>query len=131
MSLTLLGATALLQGDLETARRSVTESLHLGWAMKDRRSAFTIGVLACLRAVDGDAQHAVMLAGAASALHESSGRPPPKLWGDFMSPFLQPAREALAAEAARSAWDAGRRLDYGDAMELALGMVSTPAGSSA
>ena len=131
MSLTLLAATALLQGDLETARRSVTESLDLGWAMKDRRSAFTIGVLACLRAVDGDAERALMLAGAASSLHEGIGRPPPKLWGDFMAPFLQPAREALGPEAAGSAWDAGRRLDYGEAMELALGMVQTPAGSSA
>lgn len=127
MSLTFLAAVALLQGDVETTRRSVAESLELGRVMSDRRAAFTIDVLACLTASESDAERALMLAGAASALHEGSGNTPPRIWDDFMSPYLQPAREALGPEAARTAWDAGRRMDYVDALQLALRTVSKTA----
>ena len=125
MSLTFLAAVALLQGDNATTRRSVAESLELGRTMSDRRAAFTMDVLACLSAIEGGAERAVLLAGAASALHEGSGNTPPRIWDDFMSPYLQPAREALGPDGARSAWEAGRRMDYEDALQMALSTVAT------
>ena len=131
MSLTFLAAVALLQGDAETTRRSVAESLNLGLTLSDRRAAFTMDVLACLTAVGGRADLALLLAGAASAMHEGSGNTPPPVWDEFMSPYLQPARTALGPEAARSAWDAGRRMDFDEGLQLALGSVARPATSSA
>jgi predicted ATPase/class 3 adenylate cyclase len=123
MSLTFLAAVALMQGDAETTRRSVAESLELERTMSDRRAAFTMDVLACLTAVEGGAERALLLAGAASALHEGSGNTPPPVWDDFMSPYLQPARQTLGPKGARSAWDDGRRMDYDDALQLALSTV--------
>jgi predicted ATPase len=129
MALTFLAAVALLQGDTETTRRSVAESLELGRTMSDRRAAFTMDVLACLTALEGGAERALLVAGAASGVHEGSGNTPPPVWDDFMSPYLQPARQALGPEAARSAWDVGRRMDFDEALRLALSTVSAPAGS--
>ena len=124
MALTFLAAVALLQGDAETTRRSVAESLELGRRLSDRRTAFTMDVLACLTAVEGGAERAVCLAGAASAIHESTGNTPPPVWDDFMSPYLQPARKALGQSEAQSAWEAGRRMDFDDAVQLAQSTVS-------
>src|SRR6202011_4442057 len=73
MSLTYLAGVALLQGDLATARRCVGESLELGLAMRDRRSAFSLDVLACLTGFDGNMERALILAGAGSATHGGSG----------------------------------------------------------
>ena len=123
-SLTFLAAVTLLQGDSQTARRSIAESLELGRALSDRRVAFAIDVLACLTAVEGGAQRALLLAGAASALHQASGNTPPRVWDDFMSSFLQPARDAVGPETAQSATEAGRRMDYDEALQLALSTVS-------
>jgi predicted ATPase/class 3 adenylate cyclase len=130
MSLTFLAAVALGRRDLDTARRSVAESLELGRTMRDRRSAFTIDVLACLIAFDGRMERALTLAGASSAMHEGSGNTPPRAWDAFLSVFLQPAREALGPEAASSVWAAGRRMDYDEAVALAQATVSTTASSS-
>jgi hypothetical protein len=60
-------------------------------------------------------------------MHEGSGNTPPGAWDAFLSVFLQPAREALGPEAAGSAWNAGRRMDYDEALALAV-TVSTTAG---
>lgn len=130
MALTFLAAVALLQGDAETTRRSVAESLELGRTLSDRRTAFTMDVLACLTAVEGGAERALCLAGAASAIHESTGNTPPPVWDDFMSPYLRPAREALGQSVAQSAWEAGRRMDFDGAIHLAQSTVSTPSTSS-
>jgi hypothetical protein len=81
-------------------------------------------VLACLIAVEGGAERALRLAGAAAALHESSGNTPPRVWDDFMSSFLQPARDAVGPQTVKSAGEAGRRMDYEEALQLALSTVS-------
>jgi predicted ATPase/class 3 adenylate cyclase len=123
-SLTFLAAVTLLQGDSQTARRCIVESLELGRALRDRRVAFAIDVLACLTAVEGGAERALLLAGAASALHDSSGNTPPRVWDDFMSSFLQPARDLLDPQTAESASETGRRMDYEEALQLALSTAS-------
>ena len=124
MSLTYLAGVALMQGDLATARRAVGESLELGLAMRDRRAAFSLDVLACVTGFDGNMERALILAGAGSALHEGSGNTPPQIWSDLMSAFVQPARDALGEQAARAAWETGRRMEYDEALQLALGTVS-------
>ena len=123
-SLTFLAAVTLLQGDAQTARRCIAESLELGRTLSDRRVAFAIDVLACLTAAEGDAERAVLLAGAASAMHESSGNTPPRVWDDFMSSFLERARDAVGPQTVQAASEAGRRMDYEEALRLALGTVS-------
>lgn len=123
-SLTFLAAVTLLQGDTQTARRCVSESLELGRTLSDRRVAYAIDVLACLTAVDGGHERALLLAGAADAIHESSGNTPPRVWDEFMSSFLEPARKTVGPHTAQSAGEAGRRMDYDEAVQLALSTVS-------
>lgn len=123
-ALTFLAAVALLQQDYATARRSINESLELGRRLRDRRVAFTIDVLACLSAVEGAAEPALMLSGAAARLHESSGNTPPRVWEEFISAYLAPARSAVPADVGQAAREAGRRLGYDEALELAITTVS-------
>lgn len=120
MALTFLAAVALLEGDLEAARRCITEALEIGRALRDQRVAFSLDVLACLAALEGHAERAVQLGGAGSAMHEANGNTPPETWSQSVTRLLEPAREALGQETAKAAWEAGRRMDFDDAMEFAL-----------
>ena len=126
MSLTFLAAVALLQSDAETARRCIVESLEIGRALRDRRAAWSLDVLACLTALEGDSERALQLAGAGSAMHEASGNTPPAPWEAFVSPHVRLARSALDPEVARTAWEAGRRMGFDEALEFAMGGVNTP-----
>ena len=126
MSLTFLAAVALLQSDAETARRCIVESLEIGRALRDRRAAWSLDVLACLTALEGDSERALQLAGAGSAMHEASGNTPPAPWEAFVSPHVRLARSALDPEDAGTAWEAGRRMGFDEALEFAMGGVNTP-----
>jgi len=126
MSLTFLAAVALLQSDVETARRCIVESLEIGRALRDRRAAWSLDVLACLTALEGNSERALQLAGAGSAMHEASGNTPPAPWEAFVSPHVRLARSALDPEVARTAWEAGRRMGFDEALEFAMGGVNTP-----
>src|SRR5207247_477394 len=53
MPLTFLAAVALLEGDFDTARRSIVESLEIGRTLRHRRAARSLDVLACLYALEG------------------------------------------------------------------------------
>ena len=126
MSLTFLAAVALLQADVATARRSIVESLEIGRAIRDRRAAWSLDVLACLTTREGNLERALQLAGAGSAMHEASGNTPPAPWEAFVSPHVQLARHGLDPEVARMRWEAGRRMAFDEALEFALATVSTP-----
>jgi predicted ATPase/class 3 adenylate cyclase len=126
MSLTFLAAVALLQSDVETARRSIVESLKIGQALRDRRAAWSLDVLACLTVLDGKSERALQLAGAGSAMHEASGNTPPAPWDAFVSPHIQLARSALGTALAAMAWEAGRRMSFDEALEFAIGGVGAP-----
>ena len=121
--LTYLAAVALLQNDVETARHSIMESLEICRALGDRRAAWGLDVFAWLTALEGDPARALQLAGAASALHEASGNKPPAAWVRSVTPQVERAREALDIDAARGAWDAGRRMSFDEALEFALSEV--------
>jgi len=123
MPLTFLAAVALLQSDVETARPSIVESLQIGRALRDRRAAWSLDVLAWLTAFEGHAERALQLAGAGAAMHEASGNRPPAAWIASVTPAVQRAREALGEPRAQAAWEAGRRMSFDDALEFALGGV--------
>jgi len=125
ISLTFLAAVALLQGDVDTARRCVVEGLEIGRELTDRRAAWSLEVLACLAALEGLPERALQLAGAGSAMHQASGNTPPEAWDRFQAAFLQPARSSLGTKAATTAWDAGREMDFDEALEFALSKKMT------
>jgi non-specific serine/threonine protein kinase len=124
MSLTFLAAVALLQGDAATAQRCIAESLEIGRALRDRRAAWSLDVLACLTTREGNLERALQLAGAGSAMHEASGNTPPAPWEAFVAPHVQLARNGLDPGVARVKWDAGRRMAFDEALELALATLS-------
>jgi hypothetical protein len=126
VSLTFLAAVALLQSDVGTARRCIVESLEIGRALRDRRAAWSLDVLACLTTREGNLERALQLAGAGSAMHEASGNAPPAPWEAFVAPHIQIARNGLNPEVARTKWEAGRRMGFDEALEFALGGVSAP-----
>ncbi len=126
MSLTFLAAVALLQSDAATAWRSIIESLEIGRALRDRRAAWSLDVLACLTTREGNLERALQLAGAGSAMHEASGNTPPAPWEAFVSPCVQLARNGLDPEVARTRWEAGRRMAFDEALEFAIAGVSAP-----
>src|SRR5256714_627672 len=126
MSLTFLAAVALLQSDVETARRCIVESLEIGRALRDRRAAWSLDVLACLTTREGNLERALQLAGAGSAMHEASGNTPPAPWEGFVSPPVQLARHGLDPAVAPVKWEAGRRMTFDEALDFALATVTTP-----
>src|SRR6266852_3340317 len=126
MSLTFLAAVALLQSDAATAQRCIIEGLEIGRALRDRRAAWSLDVLACLTTLEGNLERALQLAGAGSAMHEASGNTPPAPWEAFVSPHLQLARNGLDPEVARTKWEAGRGMAFDEAMDFALAGTSAP-----
>lgn len=119
MTLTFLSVVALTSGD-ERARELIHEALEIGRALRDRRSAWSLDVLACICATEGDAERALRLAGSASAMFDATGQKPPAGWLQFMAGFLAPAREALGATGTETAWAAGRSMDFDAVLDYAL-----------
>jgi non-specific serine/threonine protein kinase len=126
MSLTFLAAVALLQSDAATAQRCIIESLEIGRALRDRRAAWSLDVLACLTTREGNLERALQLGGAGSAMHEASGNTPPASWEAFVSPHIQLARSGLDPEVARRKWEAGRGMAFVEALDFALAETSAP-----
>jgi tetratricopeptide (TPR) repeat protein len=126
MSLTFLAAVALLQSDAATAQRCIIESLEIGRALRDRRAAWSLDVLACLATREGNLERALQLGGAGSAMHEASGNTPPAPWEAFVSPHIQLARSGLDPDVARTRWEAGRGMAFDEAVDFALAGTSAP-----
>lgn len=118
-TLTFLAAVRLLAGDLESAQAAATEALSLMAALQDRRAAWTLDVLACVAAREGDATAALRLAGAADAMFQATGQRPPAGWRRFTEPLLALAKESLDPEAADAADRAGRALGFEEAIAQA------------
>lgn len=130
MSLVFLSAVAMARSDMATARESIREALEIGLSLLDRRSAWSLDVLACICAADGSAERAFRLAGAAAAMFESTGQKPPARWHEFTSGFLDEARRELPADRSHSAWEAGHALDFEEALAYALEGEATAAAGS-
>jgi non-specific serine/threonine protein kinase len=119
-TLTFLAASYMLAGNPGAARGAIQEALEVGFALRDRRAAWSLDVLACLDALDGRAERALRVGGAAAALFDATGQQPPAGWRLFTEPILARARAALAPEAAALAWESGRQLGFDEALGYAL-----------
>jgi len=120
MGLTFLSVVSMSRGDVSTARETIRGALEIGLSLRDRRSAWSLDVLACTAAADRMPERALRLAGAAAAMFESSGQNPPAVWHQFTSAFINAARRALTANQATAAWDAGHALGFEEALTYAL-----------
>jgi predicted ATPase/class 3 adenylate cyclase len=130
MTLVFLSAVSFVRGDMVAARKSIREALEIGLALRDQRSAWSLDVLAVMNAAEGRLKRAVRLAGAASAMFDTTGQRPPASWHTFRSAFLNPARAELGPDGSLSEWEAGRALEFEEAMGYALEEESRPTGDT-
>ena len=127
MTLTLRAFVEILLKDSAQARLDIDEALRVALAVRDRRAAWSLDVLACLAAIDGDAERAVTLAGAARAMFESTAQHPAAMWRRFLDPLVAPAHATLAPEIAERAWQRGLAMDFEQALRYALETKRAPA----
>ncbi len=119
-----LGRVATDLGAIGLAREHLTESLRLS-----RSTGARIGVarglesFAALAVREGDAERAVLLAAASTALREAGGLPP--LPGARAERYLVPARR-LGDQAVARLWAQGLALSAEAAIDLALGSPTAP-----
>ncbi len=120
-TLMLRAFVSVLRSDLASARRDIVEALEICLALRDRHAAaWSLDVLACLAALDGEAGRAISLAGAAHAAFESTAQRPPAIWRELTAPIVAGARASLGPGEAEAAWDRGRALDFERALHYAL-----------
>jgi non-specific serine/threonine protein kinase len=120
VTLTFLALIALLAGDTEGARPALREALESARRLRDRRAAWALDVGASLAAAEGDGRRALVLAGAAAAMHEAAGTMPAPTWHRLMGLWLDPARAALPPDEALAAAGGGRAMDFDAALDHAL-----------
>ncbi|TMQ95185.1 hypothetical protein ETD83_22805, partial [Actinomadura soli] len=114
-----LGRVALERDDLRTARESLSRSLTLSRSSGIRLDmSRALDAFADLVAREGDGRGAVMLAGAASALHEATGRAPGS--GARRERTLEPIRRKLGDPLVAQFWGEGRAMPPDDAIAYAL-----------
>src|SRR5439155_434043 len=101
MTLVFLAAVSFVRGEAPAAHAFIREALEIGLSLRDRRSAWSLDVLACISAAGGHSERALRLAGAASAMFDATGQRPPEQWHQFTSAFLNPAREQLGGDLAQ------------------------------
>ena len=119
ITLTFLAAVRVVGGDIEGARAAIVESLDIGRRLGDRRAAWTLDVCSWIAAGELQPERALILAGAASGLHESSGSTPPATWQALTTSFTERARADLGPKQATAAWERGRAFSYPGAIEFA------------
>lgn len=120
ITLMLRAFVSIVRLDRPSARRDISEALEIGLALRDRRAAWSLNVLSCLVAMDGSADRALRLGGAAEALFESTGQAPPPVWHRFVAPHMERARGELGPSASQQAWQGGRALSFEQALRFAL-----------
>ena len=118
-ALVFLGMTKVVGGELAPARRHLRQGLMIAGRLGDRRAAWGLDALACLEAVEGRAERALKLAGAAAAMFRVSGTTPAPAWAAVVERGLKPARQALG-EAAGAVYEAGSRLAFEAAIDFAV-----------
>ncbi|TME25795.1 MAG: tetratricopeptide repeat protein, partial [Chloroflexi bacterium] len=86
---TFLAAVALLEGDFDTARRSIVESLEIGRTLRDRRAAWSLDVLACLCLLEGKIERACNLPAPAPPCTRPRATVRRRRGGQFVATVLQ------------------------------------------
>jgi predicted ATPase/class 3 adenylate cyclase/DNA-binding CsgD family transcriptional regulator len=115
-------ATLHLDHDAEPiARANLRESLQISRQLHEKVDvAFVLESCARLAAARSEPRRALELAGAAAAVRERVGALAAPPWRAMMELSLQPARQALGAGAAESAWVDGGALTLDQALDQAL-----------
>jgi adenylate cyclase len=115
-----LGSVTRAQGDYAATRTVYEESLAISRELGDKRLiAYLLEDMGGLAALEGEAERALRLAGAAEVLREAIGAPLSPSERDRLHPMLRPAHEALGEEAA-SVLATGRVMSMEQAIEEAL-----------
>jgi DNA-binding CsgD family transcriptional regulator len=113
---------ALIQGDLDLCRASLTESLALSLATGQRLPvARGLEAFAALEARAGDAVRAARLAGAALELRSAAGHPRSAGAGARLEDLLGPARRSLGELRASALLEEGRAMGADEAAQYAMG----------
>lgn len=129
-TLALLAVAMIHSADLVAARHAVLEALSVALALRDRRAAWSLDVLACLAALEGRAERALRLGGAAEATFDSTAVRPAAPWRRFTEPLMDRARQLLGREESDGAWESGRSLTFEEALNYAIEGEAEPASSS-
>ncbi len=120
-SLNNLGNVVRTQGDYDRARALYRESLTIDRELGERWAmAYLLEDIGGLAALERRPDRALRLVGAAAALREKIGAPLSAAERAKLDRLLEPARQALAADAQATAESAGRALSLDEAIEYAL-----------
>ena len=127
----MVAQVARLDRRYEDAARHYREALRFGQVLGDAASMTEpLQGLAAVAIATGDVERGVRLLGANDAIREQLGGGPPPECLRLGDP-LADARTVLGPDAFQAAWDAGRRLSIGGALELATeDLVGTAASTS-
>jgi len=110
-SLREMGRASIGLGNLPKSHELLAESLSIFEALNDRLAlAETLEHFAVLAAAEAEDEHALVLAGAAAALHETLGAPMTTQDRERMEQSLAESRGRLGEAAAASAFDGGRAM---------------------
>ncbi len=124
-----IASVALIQGDLDLCRASLTESLALSLATGQRLPvARGLEAFAALEARAGDAVRAARLAGAALELRSAAGHPPSAGAGARLEDLLGPARRSLGELRANALLEEGRAMGADEAAQYAMGRPTAVSG---
>lgn len=117
-----LGNVLRGQGDYAAAYPLYRESLQIYRDLGDRRAlAYLLESIGGLLSLQGRAERAIRLAGAAAALRERLLTPLSAAEQSQLDQALAPAQQALGTDAASAAMEAGRSLPLDEAINEALG----------
>lgn len=123
ITLRLLGEAAEAGGEASVARAYYVESLTVFRSMEHKWGiAWGLTRMGCLAAMDGEAERASRLFGAAAALREAMGAPVPPVERPEIERAVAAARAALGETAFAIALREGARMPMDEAIESALGM---------
>jgi tetratricopeptide (TPR) repeat protein len=115
------GHLARAEGDPAGAAASYREALRIQLPFGHRgKAAYDIQGLAAVAWMEGRAERAAVLYAAAAAAMTASGHHAERHEREKHDAVLADVREALGVEAFRAAWAAGGRLEFDEAVALAL-----------
>ncbi len=117
-----LGNVVRSQGDYSAAQSLYTEALQINRELDNKwASAYLFEDVGCLAALKGQAERALQLVAAASALRQSIGAPLSPAEQSKLDELLIPAKEQLGEEGLAEANEKGRSLSLQQAIDLAVG----------
>jgi predicted ATPase/DNA-binding CsgD family transcriptional regulator len=122
MMLLNLGSEALQAGDLEGARSLLSESLRMAHQVDDRVAQYhLLAALGTHAALRGQARLAAGLFGASYTVRTEVGASELPFFVALLARGKQTARTALGEAKFEAEFEAGKRLDRDEALDLALG----------